>query len=360
MIAHAASDDSNAAIKALRDARFPLANDHDLAPLIDRIGQARYVLLGAASHGTDEYHRWRQRVTQQLVRRKHFNVIAIEGSWSACRQIDQFIAGAMMGGDDRPSVLQRFNRWPAWMWANASVPPSVEWLRNYNGEASADRRVSVYGLDLFELWDSLQAIIEHLDRAKSPALDAARQAYRCFEPFENVAQYARAPAWLPSECEEAIVELLTTLHREALALSDRDDEFHCREYEAAVEHAERYYRELIRGSARSWNVREMHMAETLRRIVEHHGPDAKVVIWEHNSHVGDARATDMARAGMVNLGQLLRMQNAANEVLLVGFASYHGSVLAAREWGSQPECMTMPAAEPDSWEDLMHRIDGRS
>jgi erythromycin esterase-like protein len=244
------------------------------------------------------------------------------------------------------------------MWANREVVELVDGLREHNARHSWDRQVGFYGLDVYSLWESMAAVIEYLERIDPAAAREARRAYSCFDRFHGDAEeYARSTALTPTSCENDVVKMLTTLRSHAPEyLADGRDAYFAAEQNALVAiDAERYYRAMVRGGPLSWNVRDYHMMDTLDRLVTHHGPTAKAIVWEHNTHVGDARFTDMARDGMVNVGQLTRQSHGDEGVVLVGFATHHGSVIAATEWGAPMERMRVPAARAGSFEDLVHR-----
>jgi len=336
----------------------PLDTDNDLDPLLDQIGTARYVLLGEASHGTAEYYTWRTRISRRLITEKGFSFIAVEGDWPDCARVNQYVKGASPAGSNARDVLHAFERWPTWMWANEEIVALAEWLRRHNDGRPDDEKDGFYGLDVYSMWDSLYQVMAFLQRVDPAALPAARRAYQCFEPYgEDVQEYARATRWLPTTCEDEVVDLLQELRRQAAAgrTDGPEASFQADQNALVVKNAEAYYRAMVRGGPDSWNIRDRHMTETLERLMKHHGPRAKAIVWEHNTHIGDARFTDMAEDGMVNVGQLVRERHADEGVVLIGFGSHHGSVIAGREWDAPPECMPLPTAHPDTWEDVLHR-----
>jgi erythromycin esterase-like protein len=342
----------------VRRIALPLTGPSDLEPLIDRIGDARYVLLGEASHGTSDYYQWRARISQWLIREKGFSFIAVEGDWPDCYRINRYVKGLEKSGASAREVLENFLRWPTWMWANLEIEAFTEWLRRHNDETSPNKRVGFYGLDVYSLWDSLYAVLGYLRQAEPSLLPAARRALACFEPYgEDVQQYARATSLVPTSCEDEVVDLLMALRsKEPRFHMDGREEYFTAEQNALVaKNGEAYYRAMIRGGPDSWNLRDRHMTETLNRLMRHHGPDAKCIVWEHNTHIGDARFTDMVDEGMFNVGQLIRQQHSMEGVFLVGFGSYRGSVVAARDWESPTERMQVPAAREGSWEDVLHQ-----
>ncbi|HEX7022113.1 MAG TPA: erythromycin esterase family protein [Trueperaceae bacterium] len=333
-----------------------LDTDENLDPIIDRIGQARYVLLGEASHGTSEYYGWRARLSERLIREKGFSFIAVEGDWPDCYRVNRYAKGYQDAGNSAYDVLHAFARWPTWMWANWEVVSLIEWLKMHNASLPEDKRVGFYGLDVYSLWESMAAIMNYLQENDPEGLDAAKEAFMCFEPYhEDVQAYARATAIVSSSCEDEVVDLLKHLHHEdADQAEDREARFNAEQNARVLAGAEEYYRTMVRGGSTSWNLRDYHMTDTIDQLMKHHGAGAKGIIWEHNTHVGDARATDMAAGGMVNVGQLTRQRHATEGVVLVGFGSYHGSVIAGESWDAPMQRMPLPEARPGSWEAVLH------
>lgn len=353
-------------LSTVRELSRPLASPADLDPLLERIGDARYVLLGEASHGTHEYYTWRTELSRRLIQEQGFSFIAVEGDWPDCYRINRFVKGFADAGEQGTEVLQQFDRWPTWMWANREVSELIQWLRQHNHGLPHEQRVGFYGLDVYSLWDSLYYVLGYVGKQLPDALPVARRAFRCFEPYgEDAQEYARATKWADASCEDRVVELLAQLRRSAAASAgagpahsrDRQDGYFNAEQNAlVVQNAEHYYRTMVRGGAASWNIRDRHMVQTLNRLMQHYGPQAKAILWEHNTHIGDARYTDMAADGMVNVGQLVREQHEDQGVVLVGFGSYRGSVIAAQQWEAPMQRMQVPPARPGSWEDVLHQV----
>jgi len=337
----------------------PLSTAVSLDPLIEQIGAARFVLLGEASHGTSEYYQWRARLSQRLIREKGFSFICVEGDWPDCYRVNRYIKGYPEAGKSARQVLHAFNRWPTWMWANWEIVALAEWLRQYNQEHQD--KVGFYGLDVYSLWESMEAILGYLEKKDPQAAQLARQAYRCFEPYgENVEAYAWSTRMVPENCEDEVIKLLLEMQQRANRYDgDAEAGFNAEQNSRVVANAEHYYRAMVRSDRDSWNVRDEHMMETLNRLMDFHGPQAKGIIWAHNTHVGDARYTDMGRASMVNIGQLVRQEHAGQGAVLVGCGSYQGTVIAGREWGAPMEVLQAPPGQPGSWEDLLHRLGGK-
>jgi erythromycin esterase len=345
----------------IRARAHPLRDASDLDPLLERIGHARCVLLGEASHGTSEYYAWRARISERLIREKGFSFIAVEGDWPDCYEVNRYVRGLPGSAESERGALGVFRRWPAWMWANEEIAELVGRLRRLNDGLPEGERAGFYGLDVYSLWESLEAVIEYLRREHPDAVESARRAYSCFEPYGGSARkYARATAFVPTSCEDEVVGMLSDLVRGAAEHPEDGSEAHfAAEQNALVtRNAEAYYRAMMLGGTSSWNVRDRHMAETLERLVDHHGPDAKAIVWEHNTHVGDARYADMAENGLVNVGQLARERWGEDEVVLVGFGSHRGSVIAGAQWGAPMERIPVPPAREGSWEGVLHRAGG--
>jgi erythromycin esterase-like protein len=348
-------------VDAIHGLSRPLDNMEDLDPLLESIGGARYVLLGEASHGTAEFYDWRRRITQRLIREKGFSFIAVEGDWPDCYRVNRYVKGRRESGDGAREVLHNFNRWPTWMWANDEVVELAEWLHEHNAAVPRERQVGFFGLDVYSLWESMEAVLKYLGEAHHEAAEAARRVFECFEPYGYEAEeYARATMWAPASCEQDVVRLLHELRRNAPRYEQDgdDDQFNAEQNALVIRNAEKYYRTMVRGGPASWNIRDGHMVETLNRLMEHHGPNAKAIVWEHNTHIGDARYTDMAEQGEFNVGQLIREQHGAEGVVLVGFSTYRGTVMAGDYWGAAMRKMPVPPARPGSWEDLLHQVIG--
>jgi erythromycin esterase len=349
-------------IDRVRQRELPLEDDHSLDPLLDRIGDCHFVLLGEASHGTAEYYDWRARLSKRLIREKGFNFIAVEGDWPDCYRVNRYVKGYPDSGSSAREVLHAFERWPTWMWANQEVVALAEWLRRHNDQQPADHKVGFYGLDVYSLWDSLYQIMSYLQKHDPSALEAARKAYRCFEPYgEDVQEYARSTMFIPGGCEDEVIDLLRQVRARGKTNrgDDREAYFEAEQNALVLKGAEAYYRAMVRGGPDSWNIRDRHMAETLDRLMEHHGRGAKGIVWEHNTHIGDARWTDMADEGMVNIGELARERHGEEDVVLVGFGCHRGSVIAGREWEAPMERMPVPMAVAGSWEDALHQASPR-
>ena len=307
----------------IRSLARPLTSAEDLDPLIERVSADRYVCIGEASHGTHEYYRWRALLSRRLIEEHGFTWIGVEGDWPDCWRINRWVRGQGDQDLDVYGLLDRFERWPTWMWANQEVAEFLAWLREWNAVRPEHERVGFYGLDVYSLWDSLREIISWLESNAPDAVPAAMRAWECFVPHhEDPHAYARSTRLVPESCEADVVALLVEVRsRTHHLLNDDEDAFDAEQNAEVAADAEHYYRIMVRGDRESWNIRDYHMADTIERVARHLGPQSKGLVWEHNTHVGDARATDMARDGLVNVGQLIRERHTAQGVALVGFAS---------------------------------------
>src|SRR5258706_6205530 len=332
----------------------PLYTRSDLDPLLNRIGDAHYVLLGEASHGTSDYYIWRSQISRRLIEEKGFSFIAVEGDWPDCYRVNRYVKGYADQPGTARDVLYNFRRWPTWMWANWEMVALAEWMRSYNSTREIKDRVGFYGLDVYSLWESLEEITKYLRKVDPEAAKAADNAYACFQPYNRDEQaYAWTTRVVPVSCEQDLITLLSEIRRKMpeyqYAEGDGDEAFAAEQNALVALEAEQYYRSMLEGGPTSWNVRDNHMVDTLERLMTQM-PDAKAIVWAHNTHIGDARATDMAMAGMVNVGQLVRQSHAPDDVLALGFGSYKGSVIAGLSWDAPMQVMQVPEARPDSWE----------
>ncbi|MGV1037008.1 MAG: erythromycin esterase family protein [Candidatus Nanopelagicales bacterium] len=344
-------------IRPLRGAR----DDYD--HLLDFVGDRRVVLVGEASHGSHEFYRERARITRRLIEEKGFTAVAVEADWPDAYRVNRWVRGQSTD-PSATAALDDFRRFPAWMWRNQDVVTFLQWLRAFNDSQHFDEaKVGFYGLDLYSLRASMEAVVAYLDKADPHAASAARERYACFDIVSGEGQrYGHAVTQnLTAPCEDEVVAQLSDLrqHRAELLAQDgwlaSDDFFFAEQNARLVLNAERYYRQMYRGNVSSWNLRDTHMAETLAALAGHlevRRP-AKVVVWAHNSHVGDASHTQMGRHGEFNIGQIAR-KKWPGQCVNVGFTTHDGSVTAASEWGGQAERKRVLPSLPDSYERLFH------
>ncbi|WP_309118499.1 erythromycin esterase family protein [Paenibacillus sp.] len=347
-------------IEEIQRSAAALRSPEDYATLALAAADARFALLGEASHGTSEFYTGRAAITKRLIESHGFRFIAVEGDWPSCMALNKYVKRAPDAPASVREAMRAFDRWPSWMWANEEIAELVEWLRDYNDKLpDGDVKVGFYGIDVYSLWESLDEMIAYLEKIDSPALEQAKRAFECFEAHQRDEQsYAVSAGLYGEDCEDDVVRLLAKVRRERHAGSPDSSEAEASlsaEVNALVSvNAEAYYRTMVRGDAESWNVRDRHMVDALERVASFYGPDSRGVVWEHNTHIGDARATDMAREGMVNVGQLTREKYGADAVYAIGFGTYRGTVVAGSSWGARLEVMTVPPGVPDSWEHLLH------
>lgn len=344
-------------VTTIKQWSYPMHSKADLKPLFDKIGDARIVMLGEASHGTHEYYTWRSYITKRLIEEKGFNFIAVEGDWPDCYRLNRFIKGYDQENKNAFQVLHGFNRWPTWMWANWETVALTDWLQNHNRNLPVNKKTGFYGLDVYSLWESLENILAYLKKTDPSGLEAAEDAFRCFEPYQKDEGqgYARASEFVPELCENEVVHLLKEIQQKSPAYDgDYENVFNAEQNAHVAVSAEKYYRAMVKGGPHSWNIRDRHMSDTLERLLKFHGDDSKVIVWQHNTHVGDARATDMVDEGMFNIGELARMEHKEKGVVLVGFGSYMGTLMAGRKWGAAMQAVQMPEARKGSWEYLLH------
>lgn len=359
----APSSDQGSTVQLLREVvdRFDDLDSADLGPLLERIGDSRLVLLGEATHGTSEFYRFRARLTRELIERRGFRVVAVEADWPDAAKIDRFVRhrhseGRSAGPEED---VQAFTRFPTWMWRNREVRDLVHWLEEHNREREPEEKVSFHGLDLYSLHTSLSRVLDYLEEVDPEAAARARERYSCISPWStDPVLYGRAAfSGRYADCEDEVVATLTELLESRLDYMEKDGE---RFLDAAanarvVADAERYYRAMYQGSTESWNQRDQHMFETLRSVLEFRGRtgEAKAVVWEHNSHLGDAAATEMGARGQINVGHLAR-KHFADEAFLLGFGTDHGTVAAASSWDGEMEIKDVRPSREGSYERLCH------
>jgi erythromycin esterase-like protein len=350
--------------RAIADTAQPLTDStDDLDPIVERVGDSRVVLVGEATHGTHEFYRLRAELTKRLILEHGFLAVAAEADWPDAYRVNRYVRG--LGADaDAVEALSDFRRFPAWMWRNADVLDFVGWLREHDDPLDPEVKVGFYGLDLYSLHASMGAVLAYLDRVDPEAAARARRRYACFDDVgEDPSTYGLATSLgLSASCEGEVVAQLVELQRRRneLLLRDgvaaEDEQFQAEQNARVVRNAEEYYRSSLGGRISTWNLRDTHMADTLDTLLRHLGRRSehpRIVVWAHNSHVGDARATELAAAGELNLGQLVRERHPDGAVL-VGFSTYAGTVTAASSWGGAAERKRVRAGLAGGFEELFH------
>lgn len=331
---------------------LPDIDDAAFGAMFDRFADARVVLLGEASHGTSEFYRARAAITRRLIQRHGFNIVAVEADWPDAAHIDRFVRG----GKRQPYPPDSFERFPRWMWRNEEVAAFVRWLRGWN-DAVADK-VEFRGLDVYSLGQSIRAVLDYLDTTDPDEAALARRRYSCLTPWqEEPAMYGRmALLARKHHCEDAVVQQLRDLLDSRLdyLAKDGDSFFEAEQNARIVRAAEQYYRVMYRSSVDSWNLRDRHMFDTLKRVIEHRGPQARAVVWAHNSHIGDASATMMGWSGEFNIGELCR-GHFGRDAALIGFGTDRGTVACASNWDEPVEVKAVRPSRDDSWENAFLR-----
>lgn len=338
----------------------------DYDAVIKQIGAARLVMIGEASHGTHEFYQARIKISQRLIKEHGFMAIAIEGDWPDVYRVHRYLQGDG-NANQSESSLAAFERFPTWMWRNTTLPPFLEWLRRHNDDLPPAQKVGFYGLDLYSLNASMQAVIDFLNKVDPQAAQRAKQRYACFDHMHQDPQmygYLIKTGVKKACINEAITQLIDLQHHafdylQRNGIAAEDEYFFATQNARLVKNAENYYRSMLEGRVSTWNIRDRHMAETLNVLADHletrFNKPAKIIIWAHNSHVGDARATEMGERDEFNLGQLVREQYDTHSYSL-GFSTYEGTVRAASDWGSAGQKKQVMPGLPGSYEDLFHHV----
>ena len=349
---------------AVRESAHPVTGSaDDFAPLLARVGDARFVLIGEASHGTHEFYRVRAAITKELIRTLGFTAVAVEADWPDAYRVNRYVRG-VSADLDAEQALGGFRRFPQWMWRNADVLDFVGWLREHNDGLPDEQQAGFYGLDLYSLHSSMEAVVSYLRKVDPAAAARAALRYGCFDRFgEDPQRYGYAASMgLSESCEREAVAQLVDLRSSAREYAGRDgrvapdDLFFAEQNARLVANAERYYRAMFGNRTTSWNLRDQHMADTLDALetfLGRRGRTPKIVVWAHNSHLGDARATEMGEYGELNVGQLVRQRHAPH-ALLVGFTTHSGTVTAASDWDEVAQRKVVRPAVRGSYEALLH------
>lgn len=336
-----------------------VANDQaNLKPLIDSIKNKKIVMLGEASHGTKEFYDWRSTISKELLQNHGFNFISVEGDWPPCQEINNFIQNKnekMTDNDSPEEVLSHFSRWPTWMWANDEVNELITWLKANN--TNTKHPFGFYGLDVYSLYDSIDQVTKLLNKIDPKLAMKAKSYYSCFDSYRHDEKaYARSLFHVPEGCKKNVLSALNEALQYKLENIKEQNEsvFDAIQNARIVCNAENYYRAMVFGEEDSWNVRDSHMMETLNMLMKHYGTEAKGIVWAHNTHIGDYRATDMLLHGQVNIGGLAREEFGKENIALVGFSTYTGSVIASHSWDGPIQVLPVPKAMEKSVEAEFH------
>jgi erythromycin esterase-like protein len=352
-------------IKIVREKAVRLNDVTDVPDeILSLVGDARFVLIGEASHGTHEFYKFRSEITKRLIAEKGFSAVAVEADFPDAYRVNRFVRG--IGSDENAErALAGFQRFPLWMWRNRVVLEFVEWLRNQNASESPNFQTGFYGIDLYSLHASIDAVLGFLEKVDPNAASQARSRYSCFDHFgEDAQSYGYAASYDERfSCEDEVIKQLVEIQTRAAEYIKRDgfvarDEYFFAEQNARlVKNAEEYYRQMFRGRVSSWNLRDLHMADTLDALAAHLDAahlSSKIIVWAHNSHLGDARATEMGERGEWNVGQLMRERH-QNAAVLIGFSTHAGTVLAANDWDEAGQSKRVRLAHKDSYELIFHK-----
>lgn len=338
----------------MKEKAIPLDGDASLDRLISTAADKKLVLLGEASHGTHEYYLWRDKISRRLITEHDFSFIAVEGDFASLYHLNSYVKNLEGAASSAQNVLLKLHRWPTWMWANEEILALAEWLRNHNEKLSQDQKVGFYGMDVYDEWNSKKEVLDLLEATNKAAYAYVKAQYKCFEPHQGDSwRYADAVSAGKKSCAKAtrnVVEYIRSNRHKFADLSD-DTFFYLLQNTIVVHNAEEFYRESIASVDHvSWNTRVHHMHGTVNDLLSLYGERAKGIVWAHNTHIGDAEYTNMHNMGEENIGQLTREGLGSDNVLLVGFTTYKGKVMAGSEWGGRMKEMTIPPAVPNSIE----------
>ncbi len=353
-------------INTIRNTVYPLNNDpQSYYPLLDRIADAHFVLLGEATHGTSQFYTARAQITSLLIKEKGFNVIAVEADFPEVQPINQFLKSNQIQKSAAES-LDGFRRFPVWMWKNKEMLSFIEQLKNFNLQMPVEKRVAFYGLDLYSLYSSIEAVISYLDKVDPDAAAMARKRYACFYRYGNDDDsYGQAMNYVKENCQKQVVEQLLELQKKRNEylqqnnLQGNEELFYAEQNARVAKDAEQYYREMFSRRVKTWNLRDLHMADMVEELSNHItkiSGTAKIVVWAHNSHVGNALATEFSESEELSLGQLVLFRHWGDSYL-VGFTTYNGTVAAASQWGAKVEKKILSPALDGSYEELFHNTD---
>jgi erythromycin esterase len=342
--------------EALKNSIEPLANAEDLTPLLNEIGESRFVLLGASSHGTSEFYRWRLELTRRLIAEKGFSIIAVEGEWPSMYLFNHYINAT---SDTLSSAAEALTAapWPHWLWLNREISEFGEWLRNHN--YAQPEKVQLYGIDIYSLWTSLDELNNEVKSMDPEIAQRISEAYSCLRQYyRDELQYSISTLNDKADCSDGASAAFNVLMQEWISRDDLGQGvFNALQNARVVKNAERYYYASMRSATAAWNIRDSQMMEMLDGILKYHGPKRKVIIWAHNTHVVNPRATSLSSEGMINFASLLRDRYSTEGVYAVGFGSYSGTVTASTRWNGETQFTNLPPARPGSWEEVLQRYE---
>ena len=337
-----------------------LDSSADLDALVEVAGDRKLVLMGESSHGTREYYAWRDSISRRLIAEHGFNFIAVEGDWASLYELNRYVKNMPGAANSAREVLEGLSRWPLWMWGNEEVEALAEWLRTFNTNLPADEKVGFYGKDVYDEWNSHDKLLAFLQENNNPLFRSVREEYACFSPYNKDSWlYAQRVAQGATDCTQetaAVVQLIRDERHNSLADLSVYEFFWLEQNALVVKNAEKFYRKSIMSrDASSWNSRVGYMDMTVNRLLDLYGDDARGIVWAHNTHIGDARFSQMAQQGQENIGHLVRVEHSPENVFLIGFVTYTGTVKAGSQWGSSMERMQVPEAPPTSIEGIFEQ-----
>ncbi len=350
-------DDDEAAISHLKETGIKLSEAADLDPLLERAAGGRLVLLGEASHGTAEYYTWRADISRRLIEEHGFDFVIVEGDWPLAFRVNKHVKHLEDPGVETREAMRHFTRWPQWMWGNREVMELIRWMHRYNANLPVSQRAGFYGMDIYAHEEGIDDVVTFIEQRDPSAARTARNNYRCFTRHRDMQAYLQMVHRTRDHCGEDIEAVYQLLEENRDAWMAADSVRFVRAWQGSrmVIHAERHIRGNLTRGPESWNHRVEHFYDAARNLLEWYGDDARGIVWAHNTHIGDARATDMRDAGMKNIGQIAREDLGEDQVFAVGFGTYKGEVLAARQWEGSMERMRVPDAIPGSYEYLMQQ-----
>ncbi|MER1999293.1 MAG: erythromycin esterase family protein [Lysinibacillus sp.] len=342
-------------IQAISEHAMPL-NDVSLDKLVEEIGDAKIVMIGEASHGTSEFYTIRAELSKKLIEQKGFQLIAVEGDWPSAQAVNRYVKGYSDEDENLKDVLMKaFNRWPTWMWANEEVAAFTEWLKEFN--QSREEKIGFYGIDLYSLFESIDEVLTYLSNHPEHQVDLehAKKAFTCFEPYNRMPEhYTLSTLKFSDECIREVSHLLHSLRNHQEQYSNKyEEDLNVVMNALVAKNAESYYREMM-SDEKSWNTRDYHMVEAIHELRKYYGEDTKIIVWEHNTHIGDASETSMKNEQLINVGQVIREQYGKENTYAIGFGTYEGTVIAADRWGDPYEIMKVPPAKLSKWEGQLH------
>ena len=333
-----------------------LLNDASLNKIVEAIVDAKIVMIGEASHGTSEFYMIRAELSKKLIEQKGFQLIAVEGDWPSAQAVNRYVKDYNVeDGNIKDVLMKAFHRWPTWMWANEEVATFTEWLKEIN--KNREQKVGFYGIDLYSLFESIDEVLKFLSNNPQHQVDLehAKKAFTCFEPYNRMPEhYALSTAHFSNECISEVAILLHSLrnHEEHYS-SKQEEDLNVVMNALVAKNAEAYYREMM-SDGKSWNTRDYHMVEAIHELRNYYGEETKIIVWEHNTHIGDASETSMKNEQLINVGQIIREQCGKENTYAIGFGTYKGTVIAADSWGDPLKIIKVPPADLSKWEGQLH------